>query len=221
MNGPLFVIGDIHGCHIELLRLMDMVEQYTKKNDLTDYDVCFVGDYIDRGPNSMEVIEEMIWLGRLPNFHFLMGNHEQMCVEDSPGWLMNGGSQTNYSYPNMRVSDSHREWMSKLPIGYVKNNVAVCHAGINEYTEINTTDEHQKDMMLWDRSLRTTPHTVYKYTVHGHTPMQKAMVSQHTAYIDTACVFGGSLTALFIPDTVNPDWATFRLFSYKKEDNND
>ncbi|MGH7360465.1 MAG: metallophosphoesterase family protein, partial [Candidatus Methylomirabilales bacterium] len=94
-RGALYVIGDIHGCLTPLQRLLDKVGPGPGD------EVVFIGDYIDRGPQSREVVELVRGLpGRTT---FLVGNHEKMLLDYLEGkeqdlYLFNGGEETLQSY---------------------------------------------------------------------------------------------------------------------------
>jgi serine/threonine protein phosphatase 1 len=98
--GRRFVIGDVHGCVDELERLLDGVAP------TADDSLCFLGDYVDRGPNPRGVIERLIRLqAEGPQCIFLKGNHEDMFLAflGRPGrhgdaFLWNGGNATLASY---------------------------------------------------------------------------------------------------------------------------
>lgn len=90
----VFAIGDIHGCLDKLVPLMNMI-QLNPDQDL----LLFIGDYIDRGGHSREVVDYLVDLKqRLPETIFLLGNHEQMFLEyldgrDTDAFLYNGGKK--------------------------------------------------------------------------------------------------------------------------------
>jgi serine/threonine protein phosphatase 1 len=98
----IIAVGDLHGHHKPLKRLLEKID--LSKEDL----LIFIGDYIDRGPESSEVIDTLLELrSRWENLIFLEGNHEDMmlgsigypaCVNDLNTWLYNGGGWTLKSY---------------------------------------------------------------------------------------------------------------------------
>ena len=87
-----YVIGDIHGCYDRLIALMDKINI-----DLDSETLVFLGDYIDRGPDSFEVVEYLIDLKKkYPHIIFIKGNHEEMLEKylsktDRYTYLINGG----------------------------------------------------------------------------------------------------------------------------------
>ena len=97
----IFAIGDIHGSYQKLKKLMDMIS-VDPKNDI----LVFMGDYIDRGSDSFEVVDYLIELKKqYETIVFLKGNHEEMLLRYLEGhdrfiYLANGGQQTLESYMN-------------------------------------------------------------------------------------------------------------------------
>ena len=100
-----FVIGDIHGCLNQLISIQDKIfnyQKYKKKEDL----LIYLGDYIDRGPKSKQVIDQIIQLkNKETKTIFLMGNHEEMMmdflfnkVNNLKNWLDFGADKTFKSY---------------------------------------------------------------------------------------------------------------------------
>ena len=97
----IFAIGDIHGCYDQLLSLMAIIPI-----DFAHDTLVFMGDYIDRGPHSAEVVDYLVKLKkRVPGVIFLKGNHEDMLEKYLDGtdrftYLLNGGQETLDSYLN-------------------------------------------------------------------------------------------------------------------------
>ena len=106
VNGYAYVIGDIHGCYAELCELLDLIEQDIKSLDDSPKYVVFLGDLMDRGPQSKEVIEHL--MNYQPDYAtpvFLMGNHEEVFLNVLSGsvgaltsWFEFGGRSCVRSY---------------------------------------------------------------------------------------------------------------------------
>ena len=215
MDKGIYIISDIHGCLAEMEAAISIIKNHNKSNK-----VVFVGDYIDRGPNSKGVIDRIIDLQNNDDHEWiaLMGNHEDMFLHNHWGFMNNGGKETlmSYSYSgewqNGTVDSEHEEWIKKLPLFHEENNVAIAHAGIPEGVLCKNADP---EYLLWSRALRITEHGTYAHTVHGHTPMKNAVLTKDVSYIDTGCVFGNYLTVLYIPDTITPDYEKFETFKVK------
>ena len=183
----MIVISDVHGEFDTLLKLIDILPQ-TK-------DICFVGDLIDRGLRSKEVIKFV----RDNNYHCVMGNHEDMATSDTQyvleTWILNGGGKTIKSYGGIDKFKNHDDykWICDLPLtielkvndkDYIISH-SFCIDGIN--TSI--------DDILWGR------HFLYdnckEINIFGHTYMKevKKIHDKHWC-IDTGCTYGGKLSAI-------------------------
>lgn len=165
----LFAIGDIHGEYdllVDLLAQMDSPEPTT---------IVFLGDYIDRGPKSRQVLELLIRGPDTPNHTWiaLKGNHEDLCLEDARNWAYNGAEQTMQSYPNYpngSMPQEHKDWMRKLPFYYETEHHIFVHAGFAPHTPLEKQDGN---VMMWIRDLFLFAEKGFdgwKHIVHGHTP---------------------------------------------------
>jgi serine/threonine protein phosphatase 1 len=208
MSGRQFVIGDIHGCARELDVLLEALP--LARGDT----LAFVGDYIDRGPESAAVIERMIELGTRTDITtvFLKGNHEDMCLDYlgrrghwGEAWGPNGGGATLRSYgldaraPGAEAAAAmpaaHLDFMEALRPWHIAGTHLLVHAGIRPGRPLEAQDEED---LFWIRdefigARHTLPYTV----VFGHTPRRNVLVDlPYKVGIDTGCVYGGRLTAL-------------------------
>src|SRR5579871_2740278 len=126
----IYAIGDIHG---EKALLDDLHRQIIADAAARPGDklAVYLGDYIDRGPDSRGVVSTLM-AGPLPfPAVCLMGNHEALCLAPCPDdWLANGGRQTQASYGGA-VTPSHREWMRDLPLAHRHGRWFFAHAGID------------------------------------------------------------------------------------------
>jgi len=212
----IYAIGDIHGC---LKDLKDLMAQLPLKDG---DQVVFLGDYIDRGPDSKGVLD-WILQNQKPNWTFLRGNHEQMLLNwlgtpnplAAADWLLNGGHATLQSYvPREKLDEvrgegahillqsyiphTHVEFLNALPYSHDTPEAFFCHAGINLD---NPLDKQDPEDLLWIRrkflqDTRPTP----KLIVHGHTPVKDLDLSRDRINLDTGCVYGNQLTAISLPD---------------------
>lgn len=197
------VISDIHGCYDTLRALVDQLPQ--------GHEVICVGDLIDRGPNSRDVIEFVIKAG----FKSVMGNHEQMMLDmdRSTGfhmetfelidsiWGHNGGVDTMDSYGDDEESyNRHIEWIKTLPLVYEKDGVLVSHSSAAEFVN-RGHDKRWAFDVLWERNLR--PDKIANlFNVFGHTILPQPMIGDHYACIDTGCFTGRMLTAIQFPEKI-------------------
>jgi len=188
----------------------------------TDARVVFLGDYIDRGPDSRGVIELLMnGLATGKNWVCLKGNHDQMFslfMEDCHAqltvhyhWLDDrlGGKETLASY-GVRVDNNdqkqdvymsslatvpaeHIEFLDSLPHSHQENNLLFVHAGIRPGVPIDKQDPHD---LLWIRDEFLDDKRQHPFTVvHGHTPVEKARHYGNRVNLDTGSGYGRHLTA--------------------------
>jgi serine/threonine protein phosphatase 1 len=207
----IFVFGDIHGCADETAILTRFIEE--KEGLAQDDLLIFLGDYIDRGPNSRAVIDLMIELKlKFPNTRFLKGNHEDMLLDFlgfggrlGQAFLYNGGLETIQSY-GISVFSPPDEMVKNFPEGHFKfittlesiiqiENFICVHAGLNPLRAMNSQNDGD---VCWIRDeFIGSPHNFNKIVVFGHTPHQDVFL--HLPYkigLDTGLVFGNKLTCL-------------------------
>ena len=207
----LFAIGDIHGDIEKLNAILARIRPNPKDT------IVFLGDYIDRGQYSYEVIERLIGFKDC-SVIFLMGNHEKMLLDainaeddyDSAvkqnRWAINGGNATIQSYKDNgfdTIPDSHKDFFLNLKLYAETDNFIFTHATpkmdklINESTELD---------LLWRRPTKGTmadyKHCSGKTLVCGHTNMKTAFIANSLIIIDTGCGKGGKLSAI---NLTNPD----------------
>jgi serine/threonine protein phosphatase 1 len=203
MPKQLFAIGDIHGCAEELRALL-------RKLPLTSESwIVFLGDYIDRGPNSKDVVDAIIEISQLYRTVPLRGNHEAMLLDflDHPDseegglFIMNGGSTTlaNYSATDgsYGIPPKHLEFFRNLQLSFETPDYFFVHAGLPDVPIRELNPKNHSFDMLWIRQpfLEST-YNWGKMIVHGHTPKWEVEQTQNRINLDTACVFDGVLTAM-------------------------
>lgn len=196
-DGPAtYVIGDIHGCLQPLQRLIHKIDP--QPGD----EVVFIGDYIDRGPHSREVVEYLLTLPH--RCVFLLGNHEKMLLDFLAGeephlYLSNGGLATLTSYggdPD-NIPQAHlRFYRSLRPIYETPHHLFV-HAGIRPLVPLEQQD--LKDLMWIRQEFFQFVGRFPKPVIFGHTPMRRVLMAEDRIGIDTGCVYGGKLTCVKLP----------------------
>jgi serine/threonine protein phosphatase 1 len=203
-------IGDIHGCLKSMEALLDKLKPYH------DRTFVFVGDYIDRGPASKQVVDYLIDFKEKVDCVFLRGNHEQMLLDafqrnNINMWMMNGGRTTLDSYGMTKDDNSlpteHEEFYNNTRLYYDTENYFFVHAGISPGKTIaqSLEDESDRKEFLWERSHLNAFETPWeKKVVFGHTPRPRPLQKEKMIGIDTGCVYDqvgyGKLTAVKLPE---------------------
>ncbi len=210
MEMRTIVIGDIHGCYDELKDLIETLETEGEYNKGIDK-LVFLGDYIDRGDKSKQVIEFIRNLQmNNDNVIALMGNHEDMLLSyldnGDENWEWNGHRSTLNSYDGF-TKQFHKDvkWIRTLPLYHEDEHCIYVHAGINPYKPMEEQDRFD---LLWVREeFIYSMKEYYKKVIFGHTPTvhitedtKPVCTFTGNIGIDTACVYGGALTALILDD---------------------
>lgn len=207
-------IGDIHGCLSPLERLVARLPP--------DRELVFLGDYVDRGPQSAGVLAYLQQLAGERTCRFLMGNHEDLMLqalesaEAIPNWLYNGGTTTLRSFgldPNAWSRSPpveraafvrpHSAFLRGLAYWHEDAHAIYVHAGVDP--RVPRMEEQDPAVLMWIRE-RFYKHPEAwggKPVIFGHTPTltmglpPKQIFSDPPFYgIDTGCCFGGYLTAM-------------------------
>lgn len=209
-NQKFLAIGDIHGCLRSLNALLD------KLSDYSGYTYVFVGDYIDRGPDSKGVVDRLLQFRSKHDCIFLRGNHEQMLLDAYhynrlDMWLMNGGKSTLASYDarynDLRFPEEHLAFYEDTKMYYDTDDYFFVHAGLDPNKTIaeSLEDEDAIQEFLWERSHLNAFDTAWEKTiVFGHTPRPHPIRKPNMLGIDTGCVYDslgyGKLTAVALPE---------------------
>ena len=228
----IFSIGDIHGCLKQLASLHDKIFNqfsFNKKNDL----LVYLGDYIDRGPNSKDVIQHILKLQKEKvNSIFLMGNHEQIMIDfvfnkinNLRYWLNLGADQTFKSY-KIEVAEFIKDGFGDDKIDRLRNvllnelsnehihflkNLRLSYS-VGKYLFVHAginpekvlKDQDKMDF-LWSRSDQFFDKN-FKFEqiiVHGHTPEKEVINFPYRINIDTGCFFSGKLSCVCLNDNNN------------------
>lgn len=181
-----WVIPDIHGYAKTLQALLEQIRPAK-----TDH-LIFLGDYIDRGPDSKGVIDYIMNLQKQGyKTTTLIGNHEEFLLKSlhladnkkglvgllkpnrvKKEWMEFGGKETLKSFGTKRMSnipEIYIEWMKKLEYYIEFNDYVIVHAGLNFKKEDVFKD---KQSMLWAKEFKVIPSKIgYRQLIHGHTPV--------------------------------------------------
>lgn len=224
----VYAIGDIHG-RLDLLEelLAHVAADAGRHPADRDRELVFLGDYIDRGPESPRVIDALLGLD-WPDFRlvFLMGNHEDAMLEfldgrsDGVPWLTYGGLETLVSYgvairrlpandesaAELRsalwaaVPENHVDFLRRCVMSHIADDYVFVHAGVRPGRAL----EHQEPRdLLWIREdfLRASNPLPGHVVVHGHTICDAPQDLGHRIDIDTGAFVSGRLTCLVLRGT--------------------
>jgi serine/threonine protein phosphatase 1 len=206
----LFAISDIHGCYNAFFELIVNKIRLTKSDQL-----ILLGDYIDRGEKSKEVIDFILELENCGfNITALTGNHEVMLVDSYyetnalPLWLLNNGMSTleSFGIQDIReIEKKYLEFFASLEYYKIIGNAVFVHAGFDDFAVNPFAD---KKAMIWEcYSSYKNPVLSGKTIIHGHRPKTityvEKLISENSKVIpiDTGCVYAeesgyGNLSAL-------------------------
>ncbi len=215
----LFAIGDIHGCPATFDALL-------AKLAVTAGDhLIFIGDYVDRGPDSKAVVDRLLELesaskaGTGPHCTFLRGNHDQMMLDyvDFIGdrevyelWTINGGLTTLNSYVvegHLVLPEGHIAFLRRTELAFETDEFVFVHAGLDPRMSIaRNLNPLDPKVALWTRAhLKAKLKKWEKTVVCGHTPQRQPLNEPKLINIDTGAVFShieglGLLTAVRLPE---------------------
>lgn len=223
----LYVIGDIHGRADLLHALLRKIAVDAARNESdAEREVIFVGDYIDRGPDSRQAVD--LVLSAIAEKRFwavtvLKGNHEEAMLRFMrdpaywPIWSQYGARETLLSYgvtpPRMigdqdewadlharfeaAVPPDHWDFFHRLDLSAERGDYLCVHAGVRPNVPL---DRQSEDDLLWIRNdFLGKEHVFDKVIVHGHTPGQP-FVGPHRIALDTGAYVTGILTAIKLKD---------------------
>jgi serine/threonine protein phosphatase 1 len=215
-----YAIGDLHG-RLDLLQ--SAAKAIANHAGDTRFRVVFLGDYVDRGPDSRGVVNFLMGLQKLWPVVCLKGNHEELMIQavNDPGsgalarWLANGGDATLRSYdvdPEADLAEqlprAHLRWLLSLPRTTGDQHRIYVHAGLLPGTPVHRQSERT---CLWirERFLQAGPGDFEAHIVHGHTPIWEGKpdpaepeLLEHRTNLDTGAFATGVLVvAVFDGDT--------------------
>ena len=225
----IFAIGDIHGCLNELTALHKKIlthDKFDAKND----SLIYLGDYIDRGKNSKEVINQILKLkNNKINTINLMGNHDEFMIDflfnkknNIKNWINFGLDQTIRSY-GIEIVEFIKDGFEDSIIDRLRNTLLEKmdeeHINFFKNLELSFTTEkylfvhagvdpkkkledQTKQDFLWSRSndFFNKDFKMDKIIVHGHTPEIEIVSHPYRINIDTGCYFSGKLSCVCLND---------------------
>jgi serine/threonine protein phosphatase 1 len=214
----LAAIGDIHGQFEELTCLLGKLEAHAKASTASRKILVFLGDYVDRGLKSKQVVDRLS--DGFPGFetHFLRGNHDETLLQFlddakvADAWKNYGGLETLASYGvsrtrsgdwrdsqaefNARLPDRHLTFFRDLEMYFELGDYVFVHAGLRPGIPLTAQSPHD---MMWIREEFLNAKTDFgRIVVHGHTPKASPDVHANRIGIDTGAYMTRVLTALVL-----------------------
>jgi len=217
----IYAIGDVHGCAHLLEQMLTVIDADMARRAPHRAIEVFLGDYIDRGPDSRSTLDILVARSRIRNTVFLQGNHEAYLLEvlrdpsKMPNWLQYGGLQTLMSYglkPSLTPDKAeqaelvarltaampvtHKRLLHRLRPKYSCGDFFFVHAGVRPGVPLG---EQREADLLWIRDeFLESSEDFGKYIVHGHTPVREPDIRANRINIDTGAYATGNLTLLSV-----------------------
>jgi len=215
----IYAIGDIHG-RVDLLdAILKRIDADLKASPISTGIEVYLGDYVDRGPASREVIDRLVARNRTFRAVFLKGNHEEYLakfVTNPPvfeDWQHFGGLQTLMSYGIMPpvdagrgghaklaaafdsvLPDGHRRFLDNLRLSFTCGDYFFVHAGVRPGVPL--AKQREEDLLWIRQDFLLCEEEFGKVIVHGHTPVPEPEVHPNRINIDTGAYATGRLTCL-------------------------
>lgn len=222
----VYAIGDVHGRYDLLTTLLSMIEADAEGDARDENVLVFLGDYVDRGPDSKRVVERLT-MPPPPGFDIvcLKGNHEEIMLQflDGEGdailWLRNGGRETLRSYgidtsdlyaspiPDQAIEQvrrqlrslipgSHVEFLSSLDLMHPEGDYLFVHAGVRPGVEL--ADQREEDLVWIRNDFLKSSEDFGKIIVHGHSITYQPTITANRIGIDTGAWRSDVLTCLVL-----------------------
>lgn len=200
--GRIIGISDIHGEYEKLCRVL---EKITPKKDDT---IIFMGDYIDRGKKSREVVDKIIDMKTVCNCVYLTGSHEYAMLHAKSDEYYNylfwnyGGDATAESYGGIdNIMKIHGDFFNSLKFYHIIGKYLFIHAGVR--IGVPLEEQSEEDMVYIRSAFYTKPHHLPYKIIFGHTEFDTPQVQEDKICIDTGCgkYKNAPLTAIVIDET--------------------
>ena len=217
----IYAIGDVHGCADLLRAIHKNIDADNERSPSSETFEVYLGDYVDRGPASREVLDYLVHRSKIRRTQFLKGNHELLLANflDDPStlddWQRLGGLQTLLSYGltppinadartqkelatlfDAAIPQSHRQFLSQLKTSWICGDYFFVHAGVRPGVALQK--QREEDLLWIRREFLACEEDFGKIIVHGHTPVPQADIQPNRINIDTGAYATGRLTCLVL-----------------------
>jgi serine/threonine protein phosphatase 1 len=217
----IYAVGDIHGRSDLLKKMFTKIDADMDRNPVSRPIEVFLGDYIDRGPDSAHTLDLLIERSLCRETVCLKGNHETYFLDvlrdpsKLEGWRQFGGLQTLMSYgiqPTLNpdateqadligalndvISRDHLNFLRGLKPSFVCGDFFFVHAGVRPGVPL--TEQNEADMLWIRNEFLESGENFGKFIVHGHTPVREPDIRPNRINIDTGAYATGNLTLLTI-----------------------
>lgn len=219
----VYAIGDVHGCADLLARLLELIEADDSAREPADTTVVFLGDLVDRGPDSARVLDMVAYLQTRRNVRLIAGNHEEMflasfgCDRVLRQFLHHGGRETILSYmgdaeayarltieelreqlPGL-VPERHLQLLRSMDNVLIIGDYVFVHAGIRP--SVPLAEQSERDLRWIRKDFLEADFEPGFVVVHGHTIAPDVMSRPHRIGVDTGAYLHGRLTAIALEGT--------------------
>jgi serine/threonine protein phosphatase 1 len=218
----VYAVGDVHGRADLVEEMQHLIAAHASLSPKRSVTVVWLGDYVDRGPSSRQVVDLLIRsAARQPRSIFLMGNHEDALLRflldprAGPQWCSFGGLETLASYgvasDDLPVGDfygearaaflavlppRHVEFLLSLQLSASIGDFFFCHAGVRPGVRLDAQDPQD---LIWIRDeFLHWRHDFGMRIVHGHTPVGEPELRSNRVNVDTGAYATGRLTCAVI-----------------------
>jgi serine/threonine protein phosphatase 1 len=217
----VYAIGDIHGRADLLTKVLAKIDAHRGAHPAPTSHEIFMGDYIDRGPQSRRVIEMIMERAKKTNLVALAGNHEEILLRAASDpnafgdWMQFGGREALLSYGIVaplhfrdrdieeammqmqeKIPAEHFDFFENLPAMHLVGDYVFVHAGLRP--NVRLTEQTRRDV-LWIRQGFLNYRAAFPgKVVHGHTPVRQPEIHPNRINIDTGAFVTGNLTCLVL-----------------------
>lgn len=220
----IYIISDVYGCYKSLLALINQLPEKDKSK------IVFVGDLVDRGKNSYEVVEFVL----INKYDCVKGNHEDMFLDYAPiygeddeskYWMNScGGKETCDSYKNIEDLKKHYSYFEKLPIyieykDYINSDgryLVFSHSSIGNVWDLRNSDNPtDKDIfetqLLWSRNKNFDNKDIFN--VYGHTIFEEPKITPYSIGIDLGCYNIGNMQKTTNPRICALEFPSMKIYT--------